>query len=301
MNTNKLTKIWQLSFLIIAATIVTSCNNETMEADAYGNFEANETLVSAEAAGKIVRFTVSEGQDLELNQVVGLVDTIMQALQLNEINAQYTRVQANFANIDAQISVARQQKENLETDLKRIENMQESGAATQKQFDDVNGAIKVIDKNIEALQTQKQSIRSELKIIQSKELLLKEQLNKCHIYNPVKGTVIEKYAEQGEITAPGKPLYNIANLDQIILRAYISGAQLHSIKTNQSCKVRIDKGAKKFIEFDGTVQWIANEAEFTPKIIQTKEERVNMVYAIKILVKNDGSIKMGMPGEVIFN
>jgi len=302
MNKETFNKIFRANLILLLTLVfLSACNKNTAEVDAYGNFEADETLVSAEIAGKILSFNISEGETLKQNQTIGLVDTIMYALQLNELEAYYPKINSNLANIDAQKGIVLQQKENLETDLKRIENMKSTGAATQKQYDDIIGNLKVIDKKVEAYQAQKNAIKEELQITIAKEQLIKEQLNKCRIKNPTKGTVIEKYAEQGEITAPGKPLYKIADLDKIILRAYVSGSQIHAIKLNQACNILIDKGEKDYLEFNGKVEWIANKAEFTPKIIQTKEERVNMVYAIKIAVKNDGSIKMGMPGEVIFN
>jgi HlyD family secretion protein len=288
-------------FIYLAAlSFLFSCQNNKQKADAYGNFEANETLVSSESSGKILRFFVEEGAELKLNQVVGLIDTILPVLQKVEIEAQSSKIRANLASMDAQIAVFEQQKINLLVDKKRIENMLASGASTQKQMDDINGGLDVIDKQIDAAKTQKIAIAKEYNVIEAKKMMLDEQLKKCRISNPVKGTVLEKYAEIGEVTGAGRPLYKIANTEELILRAYVSGGQLNQVKLGNTCKVLIDSGAKDFLNFEGKITWIASQAEFTPKIIQTKEERINMVYAVKILVKNDGSIKIGMPGEVYF-
>lgn len=286
--------------IILITLIIIGCESDKKETDAYGNFEADETLVSSEMSGKLLSLNINEGDIIEDNEIIGLVDTIMPALQLSEIEAHRSKISANLINIDAQNNILIQQKENLDVDLKRIENMKASGAATQKQFDDISGQLKLINKKIAANNTQKNTVKKEFAVLGAKELLIKEQLNKCRIKNPINGTVLEKFAEPGEITATGKPLYKISNLEQINLRAYVSGGQLYTIKKGQNCKVLIDKGEKDYLEYSGKIVWISDQAEFTPKIIQTKEERVNMVYAIKIQVKNDGKIKMGMPGEVIF-
>ncbi|MDA3893222.1 MAG: HlyD family efflux transporter periplasmic adaptor subunit [Salinivirgaceae bacterium] len=291
----------KLIILLSIALIFASCNDNTNTADAYGNFEADETMVSSEMSGKILLLNIEEGTVINKNQTIGLIDTIMPALQLSEIEAQQNRIIANMQSIEAQSAIMTQQKENLKIDFERLNNMKESGAATQKQLDDVLGGLKVIEKQIEASSSQKSAIAKELKVLKAKKLLIDEQLNKCRIINPLTGTVLEKYAEQGEITAAGKPLYKIADIDNVILRAYVSGGQLHKVEKGKSCKVLIDKGAKEYLEFTGTIAWISSKAEFTPKIIQTKEERVSMVYAVKINVPNDGSIKIGMPGEVVFS
>lgn len=289
-----------LAITLITITLI-SCKDNTEKADAFGNFEADEVRVSSEAMGKILLLNIDEGAILDKNQIVGLIDTIMYSLQLSEINAQKLRIKANMNSIKSQTEILIQQKENISIEITRIENMAKTGAATQKQLDDAHGNMKIIEKQIAANKTQKQAVKTELKVLESKKLFLLEQLNRCEINNPIKGTVLEKYTEQGEITATGKPLYKIANIDYITLRCYISGGQLHEVILNNSCKVLIDKGTKEYLEYDGTITWISSKAEFTPKIIQTKDERVSMVYAVKIKVKNDGSIKIGMPGEVVFS
>ncbi|MGE4290298.1 MAG: HlyD family secretion protein [Salinivirgaceae bacterium] len=285
---------------ILLLTLFVACGNHSQQADAYGNFEAEEVLVSSESNGKIEALWIKEGDQIQKNKVVALMDTTMPWLQLNELDAQKQKVHASLAQMDAQLAIYKQQKDNLLTDQKRIERLLDSGASTQKQLDDINGAILLIDKQMLAAVSQKQAIAKELGVIQAKKRLLDEQLNKCYVKNPVQGTVLEKYAEAGEITAAGRPLYKIAPMDQLILRAYVSGSQLHRLKTGNTCQVRIDKGTEAYETYEGTLIWIAPQAEFTPKIIQTKEERVHMVYAIKVQVPNKGSLKIGMPGEVIF-
>lgn len=286
--------------IIFLAMATVACQKTEHTADAYGNFEADEVIVSAEANGRILEFNIEEGASLKENHRVGLVDTIVPALQMEEVTAQKQRVRANLSSIDAQIAVVEQQKENLQVELNRVQNLIKNGAATNQQLDDLTGKMKVLDKQITATKKKKAAVAQELKVIESKALLLKEQLNKCHIVNPVKGKVLETYASKGEMTGAGRPLYKMANTQNMILRAYIPGSMLHQVQTGKKCTVSIDKGTEEYIDFKGEISWIAEEAEFTPKIIQTKEERVNMVYAVKILVPNNGEIKIGMPGEVTF-
>lgn len=286
--------------LILLITLFASCGNNSQQADAYGNFEAEEVLVSSESNGKIEALWIKEGEQIQKNKVVALMDTTLIWLQLNELEAQKQKVHASLTQMDAQIAIYQQQKNNLLTDQQRIERLLKSGASTQKQLDDINGAMLLTDKQMQAAVSQKQAIAKELGIISAKSKLINEQLSKCYVKNPVQGTVLEKYAEAGEITAAGRPLYKIAPMDKLILRAYVSGSQLHRLKTGTSCQVRIDKGTKEYETFEGTLTWVAPQAEFTPKIIQTKEERVHMVYAIKVEVPNNGHLKIGMPGEVIF-
>lgn len=291
----------KLILLIATLSVFFSCKNNAHMPDAYGNFEADETMVSSEISGKILWFNINEGEVIEAQKTVALIDTIMPTLQLSEIEAQHKRIIANMNSIDAQSGIYAQQRENLNVDFERLKNMKESGAATQKQLDDISGALKVIEKQIEANTMQKAAVAKEIEVLNSKKQLIYEQLSKCRVKNPLKGTVLEKYAESGEITAAGKPLYKISDISNIVLRAYVSGAQIYAIQKGSKCKILIDKGAKAYKEYSGTITWISSKAEFTPKIIQTKEERVNMVYAVKIDVPNDGSIKIGMPGEVMFS
>lgn len=290
----------KISFILVILSMAIACNRNGHTSDAYGNFESDETLVSSEMNGKLLSFTLNEGDQLSKGTVVGLVDTVMIWLQKDQLTAQRTKIVANLKSIDAQVAVLNQQKENLDIDLNRIKNMMASGAATQKQLDDITGQYKVIQDQIEATLAQKNAASKDMNVLNANEQVLDEQLVKCHISNPINGTVLEKYAEPGEVTAAGKPLYKIADLKTIILRVYVSGGQLEKVKIGNSCTVLIDQGKKEYKSYPGKISWVSDQAEFTPKIIQTKDERVNMVYAVKIDVPNDGAIKIGMPGEVLF-
>jgi HlyD family secretion protein len=210
-------------------------------------------------------------------------------------------VRIRISSINAQNDILLQQIDNLNVNISRTENMLKDDAATKKQFDDLSGQVAVLEKQIAANNTQKASVAAELSVYESKKATLNEQIYRCSVKSPLKGTLIEKYAEAGELAATGKPLAKIADLTLIRLKVYVSGAQLGKIKTGQEVIVRIDNGKKDYSSFTGKISYISGKAEFTPKIIQTKEERVTFVYAVTIDVQNDGSMKSGMPGEAIFN
>ena len=288
------------SLIFIAAVILTGCKNKTDQADAYGNFEATEVIVSAETSGRILKFDVTEGTEIDKGYEIALIDTTMFHLQKGEIEAGMKGVRTRISSINAQNDILRQQIDNLDVNIARIENMMKDDAATKKQYDDLTGQVAVLEKQIAANNTQKASIAAELSVFESKKATLNEQVFRSCVKSPLKGTLIEKYAEAGEIAAAGKPLAKIADLSLIRLKVYVSGAQLGSIKTGQEVTVRIDKGKKDYSSFTGKISYISGKAEFTPKIIQTKEERVTFVYAVTIDVVNDGSVKSGMPGEAIF-
>jgi len=288
------------SLIIISAILLGGCKNNTDKADAFGNFEATEVLVSAETSGRIQKFIVVEGSEINKDAEIALIDTTIFHLQKGEIEATMKSVKTRINSINAQNDILNQQIENLNVNVNRIEKMLKDDAATQKQFDDLSGQVAVLQKQIAANNTQKASVAAELSVYESKKTTLNEQIKRSCVRSPLKGTIIEKYSEAGEITATGKPLVKIADLSVIKLKVYISGAQLGSIKTGQQCTVRIDKGEKEYSSFSGTISYISGKAEFTPKIIQTKEERVTLVYAVNIDVLNDGSLKSGMPGEAIF-
>jgi HlyD family secretion protein len=209
-------------------------------------------------------------------------------------------VRSRISSINAQNDILNQQIANLDVNIGRIVNMLKDDAATKKQYDDLTGQVAVLEKQIAANNTQKSSIAAELSVYESKKATLNEQVTRSSVKSPLNGTIIEKYSEAGELTAAGKPLVKIADLSLVKLKVYVSGAQLGSIKIGQDCTVRIDDGKKGYRSFTGTVSYISGKAEFTPKIIQTKEERVTLVYAVNIDVRNDGNLKSGMPGEAIF-
>jgi HlyD family secretion protein len=289
------------SFIIIAVMILTSCKSKTDQADAFGNFEATEVIISAETNGRILNFDVKEGSLIEKGSELALIDTTFLYLQKREIDAGIRSVRTRIGTINAQNDIINQQIENIRVNISRIEKMLKDDAATLKQLDDLTGQEAVFQKQIAANNTQKTSVSAELSVYDSKKASLNEQLKRSSVRSPLSGTLIEKYSEPGETTAAGKPLAKIADLSVIKLKVYVSGAQIGKINIGQQCTVRIDDGTKGYRSFAGTISYISEKAEFTPKIIQTKEERVTLVYAVNIDVFNDGSLKSGMPGETIFS
>lgn len=289
------------TILIIAALLLAGCKNKAGKADAFGNFEATEVIISAETNGRILQLDPAEGTQVDKGATLALIDTTLLHLQKTEIEAGMRSVNTRIASINAQNDILNQQIENITVNISRIGKMLKDDAASQKQYDDLTGQVDVLLKQITANNTQKTSVSAELSVYESKKATVNEQIRRCTIKSPLKGTVIEKYSEAGEITAAGKPLFKIADLSVIKLKVYVSGAQLGNIKTGQKCTVRIDNGDKGFSSFPGTISYISEKAEFTPKIIQTKEERVILVYAVNIDVANDGALKSGMPGEALFN
>jgi len=288
------------SLIFVAAVLLAGCKNNTDQADAYGNFEATEVIISAETSGKILHFGVNEGEKVEKSTALALIDTTLFHLQKAEIDAGMRSVRTRLSSINAQNGILEQQITNLLINVKRIENMLKDDAATKKQLDDLTGQVEVLKKQIEANNTQKTSVAAELNVFETRKSTLNEQIRRSSVSSPVSGTIIEKYSEEGEMTTAGKPLVKIADLSKIQLKVYVSGGQLGSVKTGENCTVRTDEGENGFISFPGTITHIAEKAEFTPKIIQTKEERVTLVYAVTIDVVNDGTLKSGMPGEAIF-
>ncbi len=286
--------------LIIGIFLLNSCGTDNDKADAYGNFEAIETIISAQTSGTILKCTINEGDVLQKGDTTYIIDTTALLLKKQEILSKKNIVSSKFSGIIAQVDVLKKQKDVLLTEKNRVLNLLKDSAVNRKQLDDINGKSDVLNTQILQVKTKNQSLFEELKAFDAQINSVSDLIRKSIIINPLNGTVLTKYAEENEITLPGKPLYKIADLSEMKLRAYISGNQLSSIKIGQTVKVFIDTGDNKMKEYKGIVTKISDEAEFTPKIIQTKKERVNLVYAIKIKVKNDGSIKIGMPGEVMF-
>jgi len=297
MNTK--TIIYLLALLPLAA-----CQDNEATSDAYGKFEAREVIVSAEANGKLVQFDVEEGQQLEAGALIGLIDTTLLHLQREQLRAKIRAVTGKTQDAEPQVRVLQERKQNLLREERRLKALIADKAAPAKQLDDLQGQIEVIDKEIDAIRAQSQTanrgILSEIAPIEAQIEVVEEQICRSYIYNPVSGTVLLQLAEPHEMTAAGKPLYTIAPLEELELRAYVSGAQLPELKLGQEVTVLVDQDAESNRSLPGTISWIADEAEFTPKTVQTKEERVNLVYAFKVKVKNDGRLKMGMPGEVVF-
>lgn len=294
------------NFLLISFILVLfqSCRNAESEYDATGTFEANDVIVSTGATGKIIQFNIDEGMELKANQIIGIVDTEQLYLKKLQVQAQIKAVLSKQPNINSQIAAYQEQIKTANKEKNRAQNLLNAGAGTQKQLDDINAQIEVLQKQLDAVQTSleitSQGISSEVAPLTYQIAQIDDQLVKSYVLNPVNGTVLTKYVEQGEFNTPGKSMYKVADLTNMTLRAYITGDQLGLIKLNQKVAVFVDHGADAYKEMEGTVYWISDKAEFTPKSIQTKEERANLVYAIKIKVPNDGSIKIGMYGEIKF-
>jgi HlyD family secretion protein len=288
------------TLIIIASVLFAGCKSKTDQADAFGNFEATEVIVSAETNGRIIQFDPVEGTQINTGTKIAFIDTTLFHLQKAEIDAGMKSVLTRISSINAQNDILNQQILNLNINIERIGKMLKDDAATQKQLDDLTGQASVFGKQIAANNTQKVSVAADLTVYESKKASLNEQIKRSSVMSPLKGTILEKYAEAGEITAMGKPLVKIDDLSVMKLKVYVSGAQLGKIKIAQQFTVIIDNGKKGYSTFPGTINYISDKAEFTPKIIQTKEERVTLVYAVDIEVKNDGIMKSGMPGEAKF-
>lgn len=287
----------QTILLAILFIGIISCKDEEIKADAYGNFEATETIISSESNGKLLSFSIKEGQKLKKGVLVGIIDTTQLHLKKAQLKASKTVVYSKSKSVLSQVTVLKSQKSSALRSKTRIENLIRENAGTQKQLDDINDKIDFINQQIRSAKTQDKPIISGVNPINAQIDQLNDQILKSKIINPVNGTVLTKYAEPNELTSFGRPLYKIADLDMMIFKGYISEKQLSNINIGDIVNIKID-GIDGSKSYDGKVSWISSEAEFTPKIIQTKEERINLVYAIKVAVKNDKSIKIGMPAEM---
>jgi len=289
-----------LSIALVAA----SCGKSKDEADASGTFEATEVIVSAQASGQILSLNLEEGQVLTANQLIGTIDSTQLYLRKKQLLANGKAIQSRRPNIKKQIATIEQQISTAKTELKRAENLAKANAGNQKMVDDINAQIAVLEKQLDnqktILESSNQGITDENEGLTYQLKQLEDQLEKCKISSPISGTVLLKYAEMGEVAAPGKALFKIADTNNMILRAYITADQLTQVKIGQAVKVKTDSGKDGSKEYSGTIAWISGKAEFTPKTIQTRDERANLVYAVKINVKNDGLIKIGMYGDVNF-
>jgi HlyD family secretion protein len=296
------TNYYLLAFISL---LTISCAQTDSEFDATGNFEADEVIISAEAAGKILRLDIEEGSELKSQSAIGLIDTTQLYLKKKQLEYSIRAVNAKQPNATIQLAAIQEQIETAKREKKRVENLLKDDAATQKQLDDINSQLDLLQRQYSATQSTlnitKQSLQSETLPLQAQLEQVQDQIKKSQIINPINGTVLTLFAKQNEVVTPGKALYKIADLSTIILRAYISGNQLSQIKLGQSATVLVDAANDEYKKYTGTISWVSDKAEFTPKTIQTKEERANLVYAIKIDVKNDGYLKLGMYGEVKFN
>ena len=288
----------------IVSIFLVSCSNSDGDVDASGTFETTEIIVSTESMGKIMQLNVEEGQQLNFNQRVGYIDTTQLYLKKLQLVASKKALQSRRPDIQKQIAALEQQIETAKTERKRVENLVKAEASTTKQLDDANAQIKVLEKQLEAtkssLENTSNSILGDNEALQIQIEQIEDQLQKCYITSPISGVVLTKYAEQGELATPGKALFKIGDVTNMILRAYVTSDQLTQIALGQKVKVYADYG-EDIKEYERVVSWISSKSEFTPKTIQTRDERANLVYAVKINIKNDGLLKIGMYGNVKFN
>jgi HlyD family secretion protein len=288
--------LWIIPLLLI------SCRSEESDFDASGTFEAKEVIVSSENTGKLLVLTAVEGEYMEANAIAAHIDSNQLVLKKQQLQAQIQAILSRQPDENAQLAAIQEQIRTAGFEKIRLQNLVAGGAATQKQLDDVVAQLSVLEKQLDAqrssLEKTSNSLYADVLPLSIQIAQIDDQLNKCQVLNPVKGTVLTTYAEQGEMTMAGKPIYKIADLEHMQLRAYISGDQLPGLTLGQQVEVRTDAGNGEFKTHTGTIQWIAAEAEFTPKTIQTKDERAHLVYAIRIAVPNDGTLKIGMYGEV---
>ncbi|MEI6757267.1 MAG: HlyD family efflux transporter periplasmic adaptor subunit [Chlorobium sp.] len=285
---------------LLCFSLLAGCKSND-RSDGYGNFEATEIIVSSEASGKLLRFEAEEGRKLAKGSVVGLVDTTQLHFTLRQLQAEREAMVTKVPGLGARIGVLQEERRNMQRDRERYRRLVEEGAVPSKQLENIENGISVTDRQIASLETEAPGIAGEIRARDARIAQLDDQIRKSVVRNPVEGMVLTRYAEEGELTSYGKALYKIADLHAMFLRVYLSGAQLSQVRIGQEVEVLVDtsNGAERSLK--GKITWISAKAEFTPKIIQTKEERVSMVYAVKVLVDNrEGLLKIGMPGEMRF-
>ncbi|HFB99780.1 MAG TPA: HlyD family efflux transporter periplasmic adaptor subunit [Phaeodactylibacter sp.] len=295
-------------FILLTITILLlfSCKEKQDLSDGYGNFEATVYTISSEANGRLIFLDIEEGQTVKKGKLIGLVDTTQLDLQRKQIKAKINTLPKKLRNTLADIEVLQNQKSNIVREQNRVLKLLEKKAATPKQLDDINGQIEVVDKKIAAIRAQtkiaNRSILAEKEPLIAQMAIINNQIEKAYLHNPITGTVLTKLTEPNEVVRMGTPLYRIGQLDTMTLRFYASSLQLQQVKLGQKIEVLIDNGVDNYTSMEGVVTWISAQSEFTPKTIQTKEDRVNLVYAVKATVPNpDGVLKIGMPAEVNFN
>lgn len=293
----------RLAYIAIAM-LTASCGSDK-EFDAQGTFEATEVIVSSESAGRILYFSIDEGATIEVGTELAVIDSLQLHLQRKQLLAQQTALLSSRPDVGKQVASLREQIAKQKRELQRVDNMLADGAATRKQRDDIEAQIKVLQGNMEALLStlgkNTATINDNSAALEAQIAALDDRIAKCRVTAPVGGTVLVKYAEAGELATAGKPLVKIADLNAIYLRAYFTSSQLAGIKLGDTVRVVADFGGDERYDYEGRIAWISSESEFTPKTIQTKDSRANLVYAAKIAVKNDGRIKIGLAGEVILD
>ena len=287
---------------IAAMLVAVSCGKES-EFDAQGTFEATEVVISSEANGKILDFDVVEGSIVEADKPVGAIDSVQLHLQRKQLLAQHSALLGSRPDVKKQVASLREQIAKHKSELRRVENMLKDGAATQKQYDDIEAQVKILETQLDAtlstLDKNTTTINNNLLALEAQIAALDDRISKCRIVSPVSGTVLVKYAQAGELATVGKPLMKVADLDKIYLRAYFTSEQFAKVNLGDEVTVVADFGGDERYNYAGRIEWISSESEFTPKSIQTKDSRANLVYAVKIAVENDGRLKIGLAGEVI--
>ncbi len=293
---------FRLSSIVVFAILFVSCTNTQQQFDATGTFEADEVIVSSEATGRITMLNIEEGKTIVAGAVVGAIDSVQTVLRKLQLQAQIRAILAKKPDISLQLASLQEQIASAEREKTRFEKLLFDRAVTQKQYDDIKSQVDVLNKQLIAqrssLATTVQGLDAEIQPLTAQIAQTDDQLRKCSLVNPISGTVLTKYVQAQEFATAGKALYKIADMSMLTLRVYIAGTQIGQFKIGQTVKVYVDDGVKNYKEYSGEVAWIAEKAEFTPKTIQTKDERANLVYPIKIHVKNDGFLKIGMYGEV---
>ncbi len=287
-----------LLFSTIIFSLASSCKSDEKEAFAYGNFESEEVIVSAESSGKLVEFMITEGKILKSGEYCGFIDSTQQYLKKMQLQAGISSVNARMYQLDQQLVVNEVSMNNLLREKKRVTSLLGGGAATTKQLDDISGQEDLLKAQTNALLAQKSAIRAEKESLEIQILQVNDLIAKSIVKSPVQGTVLEKYLNAGELAVTGKPLFKLADMSELILRVFVAGNQLEQLKLGSEVNVFIDSESEDMKKYTGIISWISGKSEFTPKIIQTRDERVNLVYAVKIRVPNDGSLKIGMPAEI---
>lgn len=296
--------IKSLSLYLLLLLSLYSCKNDTKQPDAYGNFEVDEVIVSSQSNGQIKQLNITEGMSLTKGELLGVIDSTQLVWKKKQLMSTITSLKAQLPDIGVQVAVINARLENAFINQKRIRELQNADAATLQQLDNINNEVLVLQREKESLytqlNTQTRSILAQIEPLQMQIAGVEDEIDKCVVKSPINGIVLTKVAQEGEVTAFAKPLWVMANIDSLNIRVYISEPQLSTVHLGQMAKVTIDAPEGKSKEFDGKITWISAQSEFTPKTVQTKDERVNLVYALKVRVKNDGSLKIGMPGQVYF-
>lgn len=292
-------------YLLGLAVLLFSCHNEDGEYDATGVFETTEVIVSAQGTGEIMRFDIDEGQTVDAEVELGYIDTVQLSLKKQELLANLEATDSRRYDVARQIASLREEIATQKREQQRYQNLVQAKAANQKQLDDINARLATLEKQLaaqtETLENGNRTVSGQVRMLEAQLAQVEDQIGKCRISSPINGTILSKYAEAGELASQGRALFKVGDIVNMYLRAYITADQLTELKIGQSVRVFADEGESRRREYAGTVSWISDKAEFTPKTIQTRDERANLVYAVKIQIQNDGFVKRGMYGEIKIN